>query len=161
MTNAKHPIPQSPDREFGAVDEGERLRIDGGAVGETGGKAGGGGLFGAWYPQRPCELAHLLLAYTCLEQGVTNTVFSRGRKAGTPVTEIVRVGAREERGEAAAGGERAQVLVELCLAVIAAIAPVRDVPRPLEFVCRDHLMSDADHAGNLAGPVQLTRREGW
>src|SRR2546427_11439928 len=130
MTNAQHPIPQSPDREFGAVDEGERLRIDGGAVGETGGKAGGGGLFGAWYPQRPCELAHLLLAYTCLEQGVTNTVFSRGRKAGTPVTEIVRAGAREERGEAAAGGEPAQALGGLCLSMGATVTPRRDAPRP-------------------------------
>jgi hypothetical protein len=39
MANAKHPVPQPLDRELGAVDEGERLRIDGRTVRETRGKA--------------------------------------------------------------------------------------------------------------------------
>ena len=52
-----------------------------------------------------------------------------------------------------------ELVVELRLAVVAAVATVRPVPLALELGGRDRLVADADRARDVARTVELARRE--
>src|SRR5262245_22190192 len=80
-------------------------------------------------------------------------------ETGPPVAQVVGVGARQERVVLPAGGECRQLRVQLGLAVVAAVAIVPSVLRPLELGRRDRLVPDTDRAGDVAGAVELARRQ--
>src|SRR4051794_30353010 len=82
-----------------------------------------------------------------------------GAQPRAPVARVVRVRARGGGGEAAGGGEGAEAVVELALAVVAAELVVADVAFARELGGRDRLVPDADRAGDVAGAVELSRRE--
>src|SRR5262249_16793856 len=144
VPDAHDVIAESPQGQLRAIDESERLTIDPRAVREPRRKAGRSCLLRARNPQRSGESAHLLLADARLEEWVPDTVLGRGGEPWAPVADIVGVRAREQRRKPAARSKCAQPLVELRLAVVAAVAAIGDVALSLQLVRRDHLVRDAD-----------------
>ena len=101
-------------RLLGAVDPGERLGLDRGAVRQPRGETRRGRLLRARDPERAGELPYLLLADPGLEQRMDDAVLLGRPQAGPPVAEIVGVGAGEQRlvapprGESRRAGSRAR-----------------------------------------------------
>ena len=91
-------------------------------------------------------------------------VLGRRAEPRAPVTEIVHVRAGEHRIEAARGRNDSQPVVQLGLAVIAAVGPVAPICLAGEFIRPDLLMGDADRPRDAASPIELAggkrRRDG-
>ena len=79
-----------------------------------------------------------------LQQRVNDAVLGGRSQAGPPVAEVVGVRARQQRRVAALARERGERVVELGLAVVAAVAIVAAVALARELVRRDRLVGDAD-----------------
>ena len=109
---------------LGAVDRAQRLGLDRRAVGDARGQARARRLLRARHAERAGERAHLGLADAGLEQRMDDAVLGRGAQAGPPVAVVVGVRAREQRRVAAPRGERRERVVELGLAVVAAVGAV-------------------------------------
>src|SRR5947207_739798 len=75
----------------------------------------------------PGKRPNLFLADAGLEQRMVDTVLGGRPESRPPVADVVRVGAREHRRIALAAGEREQSVVELRLAVVAALLVVAPV----------------------------------
>ena len=88
-----------------------------------------------------------------------HAVLGRRGEPRAPVADVVRVRAGEDGRKSAPLGERRELVVELRLAVVAAVAAVRAVALALELGGRDRLVCDADRAGDVTRTVELTRRE--
>ena len=86
-------------------------------------------------------------------------VLGGGVQPGSPVAEVVGVRSRQHRGIASARGERTEPVVELRLAVVAAVAVVRPISLALQLGGRDGLVANADGAGDLLRAVELARRQ--
>src|SRR4051812_47225651 len=86
-------------------------------------------------------------------------MLGRRLQAGAPVALVVLVRAGEERGEAAMPRELGEPVVELGLAEVAPVAPVRPIPGASELVRRDRLVTDADVCRDLACAFELPGRD--
>src|SRR4051794_16068031 len=160
VADADDPEPQLADSGLGAVDPRERLRGDRGSVRDARGEARRRRLVRARDPELPGERADVGLARPHLEQRMAHAVLGRRAQPGPPVRGVVRVGARQQHAEAAAGGEGAEGGVQLGLAEVAAVGAVPAVAVARELVGGDDLVSDPDRAGHAAGAVELAGRDG-
>ena len=81
-------------------------------------------------------------------------------QARAPVTDVVRIRPGEHGRESSPSSEGRQLVVELALAVVAAVAIVPPVPLSLELGGRDRLVLDADRTRDVARAVELAGRQG-
>ena len=86
-------------------------------------------------------------------------MLARGDQAGPPVALVVGVRARGEGREAALLRECGERVVELALAVVAAVGAVGAVAGTGQLVRGDDLVRDADRLGDRACARQLAARE--
>ncbi len=88
-----------------------------------------------------------------------DVVLARSDEPGPPVALVVGVRSREHHRVSAAPREGSERVVQLGLAVVAAVAAVRPVSRTCELVRPDDLVGDADRVSDGARTGQLARRE--
>ncbi len=88
-----------------------------------------------------------------------DAVLGRRGKARSPVADIVGVRPGQDGCNSTSRRDCCELVVELRLAVVAAVATVRPVPLALELGGRDGLVPDADRARDVARTVELARRE--
>ena len=81
-----------------------------------------------------------------------HAVLGRRAQPGPPVADIVGVRPGEHDRVPASCRERGQPVVELRLAVVAAVAVVRPVALALELGRRDRLVTDADRRATSRAP---------
>src|SRR6187551_2290985 len=89
-----------------------------------------------------------------------DAVLARRAKARAPVSAVVCVRARQERGVSTLSRECGQRVIQLGLAVVAAIPIVAAVALTPKLIGRDRLVCDPDRSGDSARAVELTFGEG-
>jgi hypothetical protein len=97
------------------------------------------------------------LSNSGLHERMHDAVLGGGPQPRPPVPQIVRIRTREHGLVAPSRRKSGEVVVELGLAVVAAIAIVAAIPVALELGGRDQLMPDPDRPRDLTSPVELTR----
>ena len=160
VTDAEHAVAERLHRELGAVDLREHHGIHFGAVRDARRETRRRGLLGARHAELAGELA---LPRPCRRR--PRAVGGRRRAPAA----AVRPGRQSPTSSAFAPDstaaistsrrERCELVVELRLAVVAAVATVRPVALALELGGRDRLVPDADRARDVARAVELARRE--
>ncbi len=105
----------------------------------------------------PSNRPDLELVDTCFQQWMPYAVLGSRSEPRPPVADVVRVCTRKNRSEPAALRKQHEPVVELGLAVIAAIAPVRDVLRTPKLVCTHDLVGDTDRSSDIAGTPKFSR----
>ena len=83
------------------------------------------------------------LVRSASSSGLLHAVFARRLAAGTIVAAIVGVVAVDHNGNAALGGERAQLAVEFVLAVVTAVRRIGAVLGPFELTGANHFVREA------------------
>ena len=149
--------PERLHRSLGAVDLQQDVRRDRGAVGDARGEAGARRLACAGHAERLGKLAHAGLGE--LDQRMHDAVLACRLQAGSPVAEVVGVRPGEHGGVAALGGDPLERVVQLGLAVVAAVPAVRAVALAVHLVGRDRLVGDPDRPCDVARAVELPGRQ--
>ncbi len=102
-------------------------------------------------------LAHIRLRHRHLDERVTHPVLGRGRQSRPEVAEVVHVRARHHDREVVLLGDAREHVVQLGLAVVAAIGAVREVRRPFGLVRAHGSMDDAQRVGDAPSLIGLAR----
>ena len=119
--------PEGLQRRLGTIDLPEHDRIDRRAVGQPGRQARRRRLVSARQAQPMGDLSYRRLADTGLDEWMAHPVLPRGAKARPPVAQVVDVRTRNDDRGGAAGRDRAEYVVKLRLAVVAAVGVVPPV----------------------------------
>ena len=130
--------PERPQGGLGPLHRGQATERDGGAVGQAGREAGGGGLVPRVQPELVGDLAHPVLGEPGVDQRERGAPLGGRLLARSVVAEVVEVDPEADRG-AALGGQRAERLEQRVLAPEAAVAVVAGVAGVVELVGGDLL----------------------
>ena len=92
---------------------------------------------------------------------MADLVLGGGPQPRTKVTQVVGVRAGEDVGESLLTREHSEDVVELGLAVVAAVGAVRAVGLLVDLLRPHGPVTDACGLGRLAGGLELSERQGW
>ena len=132
----------------------------GGAVGDAGGQAG----LCRLVPQGDAEPlgggAHLGFVHLRLDHGAADFMLGGGGHAGAVVAEVVGVGAVGDPGVAFGGGQRAELVVKLGFAEVAALGSVGYVALALQLVGVDDAVIEVELGGDGFGVGEIAGGQG-
>jgi len=143
-TDAELPEAEVAEGGFGAVDEGEALGRDFGAVGKARSEAGGGGAVPCGEIGAAGEFADFGFAEADVEERREDVMLGGGFVAGAEVESVVGVDAVGDGGKILCGGELVEDCEEFVLAEVATVAGVGTVRAIVHFVGFDELVADRE-----------------